>query len=70
MAEKKKGLAALIIAKAKPKESPMQDVDPLVSAAEEIVQAMDAKDPQMLMESLKAFVEMCKDEEYPDEEME
>jgi len=68
-----KGLAALIIASKKPskEEGPMMEMEDgveeeegessveLESAAEEILMAMEQKDPKALTEALKAFVEMC-----------
>lgn len=72
MAEKSpKGLAALIIASKKPPkeempmegEMEMEDEEEssveLESAAEEILSAVNNGNPKMLMEALKAFVEMC-----------
>jgi hypothetical protein len=71
MAEKSpKGLAALIIASKKPakEEMPMagemEDSEEessveLESAADEILSAISNGDPKMLMEALKAFVDMC-----------
>jgi KaiC/GvpD/RAD55 family RecA-like ATPase len=66
----KKGLAAIIIANAKPKhdmkEEESEDVG-LESAAEDILAAIEKKDVKALVESLKAFCQMC-DEDYVDEE--
>ena len=67
-----KGLAALIIASKKPSkepEGPIMEMEDegveeessveLESAAEEILMAMEQRDPKALTEALKAFVEMC-----------
>lgn len=74
MADKKKGLAALIIASGKPKSAPesepMEDVSPLRAAAEDVMEALEMKDAALLEESLSAFVDLCKHEEPVDEEME
>lgn len=73
MAEKKKGIAAIIVAGAKPKESPAQDpmseeVGPKRMAAEEIMQAFEMKDAEALEESLKSFIELCQSEPYSEDD--
>jgi hypothetical protein len=63
MADPKKGLAALIVAKTKPVEAPApeahEEMDEYHAAAEEIIEAMKSGDASALAESLKSFVEMC-----------
>jgi DNA-binding GntR family transcriptional regulator len=76
MADKKKGLAAMIIASAKPKDMSMEEsaeeVSPTRAAAEEVLEAIEAKDAAMLEESMKALIDLCQNESIPelDEEME
>lgn len=61
----KKPLAALIVAGAgkkgydKEMEDGEEDVDGAEIAAQDIMQAIDERDPQMLMMALKAFMEHC-----------
>jgi len=70
--EKKKGIAAMIVklgAKGKgesedeaPAEGEEYAEDPgLMSASEEIMGAIEAKDPSALADALKSFISMCGD---------
>lgn len=58
----KKPLAALIVAGA-PKQGPAMDAEPEVDgaeiAAQDIMQAIDERDPAMLVMALKAFMDHC-----------
>lgn len=59
----KKPLAALIVAGA-PKQGPAMEpegesVDGAEIAAEDIMQAIDQRDPAMLVQALKAFLDHC-----------
>lgn len=69
---KKKNIAALIIAKAKPKDEPVEDrdemVDPLMTASDEVFEALKMDDKEMFYEALKSFVHMCMDEGYDESE--
>ncbi len=69
MAEPKKGLAAMIIGKAKPAQpvapEMSEEFSPKQAAAEEIMEAIEAKDASALAEALKAFMDVCSDEEMP-----
>lgn len=80
MPDDKKKRATLIIAKMKggspdmPKEAPKSDdgaeMDSsmgYMAAAEEMMKAIESKDPKMLMSAVKAFVDMCMDESPEDE---
>lgn len=66
--DSKKNAAAMIIASMKPSpeqaSEPVAEVDGHEAAASEIMDAIEAKDPQALKEALKSFVQMCQDEEY------
>jgi hypothetical protein len=60
----KKPLAALIVAGAKKgyeseSEGGEEEVDGAEIAAEDIMQALDERDPKMLMMALKAFMDHC-----------
>lgn len=63
-----KKIAALIVSGMKPKNSEgMEDEemggnDGLGIAAEDIITAIKGNDSEMLMEALKSFVEMCKED--------
>lgn len=63
--EPKKPLAALIVAGAGKKgyeseeEGGEEDVDGAEIAAQDIMQAIDERDPQMLVMALKAFLDHC-----------
>lgn len=61
MADPKKGMAALIVAKAKP-EVPMEEsmeADPKHAAAEELMDAVKSGDPAAVVEAFSALQEMC-----------
>lgn len=58
MENKKKGIAALIIAKAKPKQDEGGDnVDGMDVAVEDMMQALDERDPAMFKAALNAFLD-------------
>lgn len=63
--EPKKPLAALIVAGAPKRgyggeeEGGEEEVDGAEIAAQDIMQAIDERDPQMLMMALKAFMDHC-----------
>lgn len=62
MDAKKKGLAALIVSGAAPKREMEQEgdeVEGLDVAAEDIMRALDERDPEMLKSALKAFIDHC-----------
>lgn len=72
MEERGKGLAALILAGRKPEdesdEKEQDDGDEgsmdegLLSGAEDMLSAIEEKDPQKLAEALKSFLQMCDDD--------
>lgn len=72
MADPKKGLAALIVAKAKPSEAPveesMEEADPKHAAAEELMDAVKSGDAAAVVEAFEALQEMC--QSYSDSEPE
>lgn len=63
----KKGIASAILERMspKPEAGPMdvpaadEPMDGLHSAAEEVISAVEAKDPKALVSALKSFIEMC-----------
>jgi hypothetical protein len=73
-AEKKKSVAALIVAKGKPKDEgagPIEDMEPMYDegaeddpgldvAVEDMMAAFEAKDPRGLKSALMSFIEMCR----------
>lgn len=69
MADPKKGLAAMIIAKAKPApmmEEPAEmeaEADPKQAAAEELMDALKSGDAAAVVEAFSAMAEMCQHSE-------
>lgn len=75
MKDPKKSIALLIAGPKKMEDSPKSEeggeYDPSIaykSAAEEILAAVESKDPGALVEALKSFHEMCMNEPEPEEE--
>ena len=75
----KKNIAALIIRRredsdGQPKEthqSPPEELDNqmgLMSASEEILRAVDSRDPKMLLSSIKSLIQMVNNESEPESE--
>lgn len=57
---KSKGVAALLVSKMGPKEGEHEDMDDGIDAAsEDVLSAIESKDPMALKEALKAFYELC-----------
>lgn len=65
--------AGMIVASMRPNEaddsSEMPEGDHYDMAAQEVIDALDAKDPAALKEALKSFVSMCMDESGPAEDL-
>lgn len=72
MADPKKGIAALIVAKAKPQGAPAPQGEPdgdeaegegddmgKHAAAEDMIAALDKRDPVAFSQALSSFIEMC-----------
>jgi hypothetical protein len=67
MKDKKKHLITSVISKLSPpiQESPQEESDEqsgMDAAAEEVLAAVEARDPQSLKEALKSMIQMCMDE--------
>lgn len=76
-AKKKTGLAILLGLPKKHSKDEETDTDEtsstyedegLEAAAEEVLDAIEQKDAKALVESMKSFVELCRDEKYEEEE--
>lgn len=74
MKDAKKNMATVIVSKmnsrpeeevqmSKQAEGAEQEVSQQEMAAEEILQALERRDPRMLSDALKAFYDMCANEE-------
>lgn len=65
-----KAVATMIVAeKSKPKEKEeAEELVPEEVAAEEVMAALEGKDPSALASSLKNFIEICQSKEYAEEE--
>lgn len=53
----KKGIAALILAKAKPEKEESEEMDGMSVAVEDMMVALDQKDPEMFKAALNAFLD-------------
>lgn len=62
---KKKSVAALIVAKMKPKEEAPEgeDINGRVEAVKEMMSALKDDDAEAFSDALESFVEMCRSEE-------
>lgn len=80
MADKKKGVATLILNKLKdgkeevseaPKNEMGDEMDQSagkLAAAEEVMQSLESKDPKMLLSAIESLISMCMDEQEESEE--
>lgn len=55
--EDKKGIAALILAKGKPEREEEDEMDGMDVAVEDMMAALDQKDPEMFKAALNAFLD-------------
>jgi hypothetical protein len=66
------GIAALIVKSKKHDEEMLDENEEhepgLMAASEEIMDAVQAKDPAQLISALKGFIEMCKESEYEEDD--